>query len=441
MMEQMNPGRIDLRAVGNYSTTNEKYINRLINEHKTVTNILSLLEKKMGKVNSDASKNIFNVLSNYKLDETVVKTVEFDKITLTTIPFDAIRNDFKILTGKTRESKTYKKIRNTMLDALKRTEIASSYIKNKVPIVCPCTFFKHERSVEKTLTSYIELFRFGKYMWSYIVLKGIAHELTDASFAKPGCKSVKELFFKNSIKHHRCMDRKYKDRNVKYFFMNTLFQKYFADYIHDNELYDDVSATIAATAPVTAPTFTPVVFAVRFGDLLQIQQFYIDLHLLFRSDNIPDNDQSITQVQKTQLQEFIKIFDEYRKILPTMDETFEKCVEYFDYIHDYLDSYNDPNDDQGDRNFALNQIKTFLIPSIKRNLDKLIDTSQVHSSEKLFAKQTELSNKSVVDYLRPSAAIYKEWVNKTYNNYRAMYQFFEAKYIEYDKIIKPLKEV
>ena len=89
----------------------------------------------------------------------------------------------------------------------------------------------------------------------------------------------------------------------------------------------------------------------------------------------------------------------------------------------------------------MHQIKTFLIPSIKRNLDKLIDTSQVHSSEKLLEKQTELSNKSVVDYLRPSAAIYKEWVDKTYNNYRAMYQFFEAKYIEYDKIIKPLKEV
>ena len=124
-----------------------------------------------------------------------------------------------------------------------------------------------------------------------------------------------------------------------------------------------------------------------------------------------------------------------------MDKTFEKCVEYFDYIHDYLDSYNDPNDDQGDRNFALHQIKTFLIPSIKRNLDKLIDGSQVHSSHKLIAKQQELSNKSVVDYLRPSAAIYKEWVDKTYNNYRAMYKFFEAKYIEYDKIIKPLKEV
>ena len=237
------------------------------------------------------------------------------------------------------------------------------------------------------------------------------------------------------------MDRKYKDRNVKYFFMNTLFQKYFADYIHDNELYDDVSATIAATAPVTAPTFTPVVFAVRFGDLLQIQQFYIDLHLLFRSDNIPDNDQSITQVQKTQLQEFIKIFDEYRKILPTMDETFEKCVEYFDYIHDYLDSYNDPNEEKGDRNYGLNQIKTFLIPAIKRILDTIIDSSQVHFSKKLLAKQTELSNKSVVDYLRPSAAIYKEWVDKTYNNYHQIYQFFEAKYFEYDRIIKPLKEI
>ena len=44
VLEQMNPGRIDLRAAGSYSKTNEKYINRLINEHKTVTGMIELLE-------------------------------------------------------------------------------------------------------------------------------------------------------------------------------------------------------------------------------------------------------------------------------------------------------------------------------------------------------------------------------------------------------------
>ena len=441
MMEQMNPGRIDLRAVGNYSTTNEKYINRLINEHKTVTSILSLLEKKMEIVNSDTSKYIFNVLSNHKLDEKVVETVEFDKITLTTIPFDAIRNDFKILTGKTRESKTYKKIRNTMLDALKRTEIASSYIKNKVPIVCPCTFFKHERSVEKTLTSYIELFRFGKYMWSYIVLKGIAHELTDVSFAKSGCKSVKELFFKNSIKHHRCMDRKYKDRNVKYFFMNTLFQKYFADYIHDNELYDDVSATIAATAPVTAPTFTPaVIFSVKFGDLLQNEKFYTDLQMLFMIQNRPQNNSLLTIIIKQQLDSFIKVFNEYTAILTTIKIRFDSCEEYFGYIDENLLSYNDINESDDDRNSYLKIVKHSIL-QIKKNLDILKDSSQNDSIEKLLTKRQELSDHSVSFYLNAPATIYNVWVNKTYNNYHQMYQFFEAKYYEYDKIITPLKEI
>jgi hypothetical protein len=78
-----------------------------------------------------------------------------------------------------------------------------------------------------------------------------------------------------------------------------------------------------------------------------------------------------------------------------MDKTFEKCAEYFEYIHDYLDGYNDPNEEKGDRNFGLNQIKTFLIPAIKRILDTILDKSQVHSSHELIAKQQELSNKSV----------------------------------------------
>ena len=46
-------------------------------------------------------------------------------------------------------------------------------------------------------------------------------------------------------------------------------------------------------------------------------------------------------------------------------------------------------------------------------------------------EKQQLSNKKVVDYLQTDAEIYKEWVDKTYNNYHDMYQFFETKYHEH----------
>ena len=113
ILEQMNPGRIDLKAVGNYSTTNEKYINRLIGELDSVIDIMGILQQKMKRVNDETGKNVFDTGNQYKFDERVA--IEYDKVPLTTIPVHAKKVDLNTLTEKAKVSKTYKRIRNTKI--------------------------------------------------------------------------------------------------------------------------------------------------------------------------------------------------------------------------------------------------------------------------------------------------------------------------------------
>ena len=243
MKEQMNKDRIDLITEGNYKSTNEKYVRRLSNQHTSFTAIATEIKRKL-----DALKDIEHDGTNKLLEIDTIDGVDYYKINhATPIDYDNLNIplfntllkdvDMKDIIQKTTESEAYKKLRNSILDNFNKTESVHSYIKTQFPITCPCTFFKNERAVEKTMVSYIELFRFGKYLWAYIFLKTIADELSDATFAEPShCKSLKDYYFKDQATHDTCMNRSKKDNNIKYNFNNDLFQKYFAEFLHDERL-------------------------------------------------------------------------------------------------------------------------------------------------------------------------------------------------------------
>ena len=458
VLEQMNPGRIDLRAAGSYSKTNEKYINRLINEHKTVTGMIELLEQKMNRANLEIGKSIFNPFSNYEFNEREARSVHFDKVTLTLLPFRGNETNTRNLIEKTKESETYKKIRNNILNSLKTTETSSSYIKNKVPIVCPCTFFKHERSVEKTLTTYIEFFRFGKYMWSYIVLKGIANELIEASFATSGCRSVKDLYFKKRDDHDRCIDKTNKNVNVRYFFINAFFQKYFGDYIHDDELYDNVSpitgvalpgVTIPAAVPVPVPVpvpvsiFTPAKIPIKsFTSLLNNEKFYKEILDLESPRNLPSSNTTIPAIEKASIQPIIIFTNEFSTLLGVIKKTFEQWELDFSAIDDNLKIYNDTNDTYANRNDALNICQTS-ITDIKEGLLKFKDKTETVSRHELYNTHNKVTgyHRSASKKSKQYSKIYAVWVDECTKHYKKMQEFFNKYYALYDKIITPLKTV
>ena len=438
MLEQMNPGRIDLRAAGNYPTTNEKYINRLINEHKTIMGIIQLLRKKMTKANIDCRKNIFK--GNFEWDDAEAKSVDFDKVTLTLLPFRGNETNTRNLIEKTKESETYKKIRNNILNSLKTTETSSSYIKNKVPIVCPCTFFKHERSVEKTLTTYIEFFRFGKYMWSYVVLKGIANELTDASFAKNGCRSVKDLYFKDRKNHNRCTDKKYRDRNIKYFFTNTLFQKYFGDYIHDDGLYD--SAIASAPAPVS--TFTPIRLpSNNFSTLLKNDASYGQFQTLMLVANLPETTISDSSVRSS-IQEIVDIYDIFKDMVEKAKDDINKIMDNLDEIYDQIAIYNDDTGKSiAERNDAVDESVR-----LSNETDTLLQNLYTNTFAYSFQKMTEQKNEITAKHgaisdpaLQPHSKVYTEWVVATLARSGNLYQICEKVYPDYAIMVGTLSKV
>ena len=243
LQNHMKPNIIDLLAPRNFSSINQKYVTRLINENNTVLRIIQKIRDDMTKVNDDTTHTIFD--ANYKLDENAIPNKKYEELSFIVSGHVGKKIDLDLVKQQTTKSETYKRIRTNILNNLKKIDISSSYIKNKVPIICPCTFFKNERSVEKTMQAYIELFRFGKYLWSYIILKGIVSELTDNAFFTKGCENVRSNYF-NTSKHKKCSD---KNKNVKYQLNTTIFQKYFGDYLNNDDLHENTSSLLSLPIP------------------------------------------------------------------------------------------------------------------------------------------------------------------------------------------------
>ena len=133
--------KIDLLGPGNFSSSNHKYISRLINENDTLLRILHKIRFDMKEVNKNNSKKIFT--DDYELDENKIPDKDYEKLNLPSHPNKVDKIDIAKIKKRTMKSSVYKKIRTNILNNLKKLDISSSYIKNKVPIICPCTFFKN----------------------------------------------------------------------------------------------------------------------------------------------------------------------------------------------------------------------------------------------------------------------------------------------------------
>ena len=245
LKEHMRNKRIDLINQTSGKTLNEKYIKRLNNQHIGFMESYTKIHKKLSHIKS-IQVHGEDLLTNreedglieYFINKGINDEIEFDTLNIKNevhITKDVVLKD---VVKETIKSDTYKKIRNNIFTDFMKTETVNNYLRTQFPIVGPCTFFKNERAVEKTMITYIEFFRFGKYLWAYIILKTLAEELTDATFASPvHCKSLKDFYFSKDQKNHQdCLNNKQK--NTKYNFNNDIFQKYFGEFLHDDRLFD-----------------------------------------------------------------------------------------------------------------------------------------------------------------------------------------------------------
>lgn len=242
LKEHMINNRIDLITQHNGKTLNEKYIKRLNNQHigfmelyrKTNEKLAHIKQIKVGSDDLLEEKEDDGLIS-YHINNVIIKSkIEYDNLKIKNNAYVAKDVVLKDVIKSTIKSDSYKKIRNNIFTDFMKTETVNNYLKTQFPIVCPCTFFKNERAVEKTMITYIEFFRFGKYIWAYTILKTLAEELIDGTL---DCKNVKDFYFlKNQKKHQECLSEK--NKNTKYNFINDIFQKYFGEFLHDDRLFE-----------------------------------------------------------------------------------------------------------------------------------------------------------------------------------------------------------
>ena len=113
----------------------------------------------MDRINKDANGTA--IFKNYRLDTSL--KINYKKMHFTRPTYPHSEVDVMVIKQKTKKTKPYKKIRDSLLNSLKKLDSASNFAATKVPIICPCTFYKNERSVEKAMYMYIEFSRFFKY--------------------------------------------------------------------------------------------------------------------------------------------------------------------------------------------------------------------------------------------------------------------------------------
>ena len=410
----VNNYKMDLLSPGNYSSSIEKYISRLINENETLVRILTKNRQAMKDVNKNNNdEKIFT--DDYELDENKIPDKKYEKLNLPLSPHLSERVDLEKIRKKTRKSTVYKKIRTNILNNLKKMDISSSYIKNKVPIICPCTFFKNERSVERTMQTYIEFFRFGKYLWSYIILKGIVSELTDTDFHSNGCENVRSNYFKQPSRHSSCSKKNRKkdhnDENVKYQLNSTIFQKYFGDYINNEDLYEEHS-TLSTIPTIPGVSEESVKILEEFNLINeQINVFVDDLEDLDNDIKPQFSDEFLNDIK-----DIITIADEYEMIYAHITGTaFSTIHGLTEALFRHYSIYENQTNDKTLRNNSRTDIYN-IWNEIKDYIEKITNQPD-RSMIALLAKKNEL--KVVIDRFKgdanpKDATIIQTWADDIY---------------------------
>ena len=418
----VNNYKMDLLSPGNYSSSIEKYISRLINENETLVRILTKNRQAMKDVNKNNNdEKIFT--DDYELDENKIPDKKYEKLNLPLSPHLSERVDLEKIRKKTRKSTVYKKIRTNILNNLKKMDISSSYIKNKVPIICPCTFFKNERSVERTMQTYIEFFRFGKYLWSYIILKGIVSELTDTDFHSNGCENVRSNYFKQPSRHSSCSKKNRKkdhnDENVKYQLNSTIFQKYFGDYINNEDLYEE------RTSPSILSTLPPIPSGVTHSE----EYALLHLEMSTMIQDMRDVMQTVEDLEKIKEQfpdadlyamaSVLNIISDFGVMIADVLERYSEIETKIETSLKLYESFEDTSKSNDERNISLGTLKHSWRTLIQ-NIKFINDDGNNYSINKAKTKKEEIeaeADKYINDSdAKPDAVKFKTWADQLFDS-------------------------
>ena len=211
--EEMRPHKIDVAL--NSTKSNKDFLMSHINQHKTLSEMLTKLERKMDKVNKDVTKKggppaFVNGELNTSDD------IDYKKIKMYHVPpIDTKEEmeDYKVLTQRTQ---IFKRIRDSIMSHMKDLQQISTFCKEKLPKIVPVTFVRNEHITERSMDTYIHLFRFAKFMSVYMILKAMVEELTspindiyeqpnDFYFSKPHPRmtySTRTKFIKDIFHSH-----------------------------------------------------------------------------------------------------------------------------------------------------------------------------------------------------------------------------------------------
>ena len=174
--EEMKPHKIDVAL--NTTKSNKDFLMSYINQHKTLSEMITKLEKKMEKANKDLikKKEAPAFLENGELNKST--DIDYKKIKMYHVPSTDTKEemeDYKLLTQRTQ---IFKHIRDSIMSNLKDLQQISSFCREKLPKIVPVTFVRNEQITERSMDTYIHLFRFAKFMSVYMILKAISEELT-----------------------------------------------------------------------------------------------------------------------------------------------------------------------------------------------------------------------------------------------------------------------
>ena len=154
--------------------------------------------------------------------------------------------DQNTVVERTKKSPTYTRIRDMLLAQLTNTTKVNEYIDQYLPIVLPDMMFKTTQvNVEKVNRLFYQMYRCSKYMHSFVIMTTIGTELL--SKTETDCKDLKDHMLKNTnpTKQKACLADKSK---IRYNFMYTILQKYFAMYLNLDEFRTRYSGGTGALA-------------------------------------------------------------------------------------------------------------------------------------------------------------------------------------------------
>ena len=157
----MAPYKIDLSL--NKTKTNKEYLLSYINQHKTLTDMIAKVQKKMIQVNKDTGEEFFK---DFKIKEGV--TINYKKIKLDRFPAIDTTEKIKEYKKLTQKTKIFKQIRDSLMNNLKDLDRTSAFCKDKLSTIVLLIF----------LEKYVKLFSYtNKYYKNSISLKIVLKKL------------------------------------------------------------------------------------------------------------------------------------------------------------------------------------------------------------------------------------------------------------------------